>query len=247
MTNTCSGRRARPIMVIAALSMLPLLALTGCREWLPLNNDEALLLSNPQRRHDIRFSEKTEALMVAVVPGGQGLSSNQEVDVAEFAARYKTESTGRLRISTPVSPRDRGAVERSVAAARSILLDAGVPPSAVEPARHRGDRYESAAIRLSFERPVAIAPSCGSWPEDLGPNRERVNFTDLGCSTQRSIAVMAANPRDLMGPQPELPRSSERRSVHWSEYTKSGNGGGASAAAVPVPAGDVKPGGTTKK
>lgn len=135
---------------------------------------------------------------------------------------------------------------RSVAGARSVLLDAGVPPGAVEAARHRGDRYESSAVRLSFERPVAIPPSCGTWPEDLGPNRERVNFTDFGCSTQRSVAVMAANPRDLMGPQPELPRSSERRSVHWSEYTKSG-GGGAAAPASTAPAGDIKAGGTTKK
>lgn len=229
-----------------AVTVMLLGTLPGCRELLPLNNEEALLLSDSERRHEIRFTDKTEALMVAVVPGGYGLSPNQEVDVAEFASRFKAESTSRIRISTPVAHRDRAAVERSVAGARSILLDAGVPPGAVEAARHRGDRYESSAIRLSFERPVAIPPSCGTWPEDLGPNRERVNYTDFGCATQRSVAVMTANPRDLMGPQPELPRSSERRSVHWSEYTKAAGGAPASPAST-APAGDVKPGGTTKK
>lgn len=247
MTHDRKFAPRRAAARLIGLALVPALVLTGCREWLPLNNDEALLLSNPQRRHDIRFSEKTEALMVAVVPGGQGLSPNQEVDIAEFTARYKTESTGRMRISTPVAPRDRNAVERSVAGARAILLDAGVPPTAVEPARHRGDRFENGAIRLSFERPVAIPPACAEWPENLGPNRERVNFTDFGCATQRSVAVMAANPRDLMGPQPELPRSSERRSVHWSEYTKSGGSGGGPQPTNMGPVGDTKPGGVTKK
>lgn len=82
--------RTRALPVLAVFVTL-LGLLTGCRELLPLNTDEALLLNNREHRHEIRFTEKTEALMLGVVPGGHGLSPNQEVDVAEFAARFKTE------------------------------------------------------------------------------------------------------------------------------------------------------------
>ena len=72
--------------------------------------------------------------------------------------------------------------------------------------------------RLSFETPVAVAPECGHWHRDVGRDRERIHYPEFGCSTQRNLAGMVANARDLQRPQDEQPRSAERRSQIWTRY-----------------------------
>ena len=77
------------------------------------------------------------------------------------------------------------------------------------------------AIRLAYQRPVAVAPVCDHWEEDVGRNEERIPYPNWGCATQRNFAVMVDNARDYRQPQGEDPRSSERRSVSWSAYAGS--------------------------
>jgi pilus assembly protein CpaD len=43
-------------------------------------------------------------------------------------------------------------------------------------------------------------------------------WTNMGCATQRNLAVAVANPQDLIEPRGETPRPSERRDVAWGKY-----------------------------
>lgn len=47
-----------------------------------------------------------------------------------------------------------------------------------------------------------------------------VPYPNLGCANQRNLAVMVANPADLLGPRTETARSSERRDQVWGKYVK---------------------------
>jgi pilus assembly protein CpaD len=76
---------------------------------------------------------------------------------------------------------------------------------------------------------VAVPPDCDRWPENVGRNEERIPYPNWGCATQRNMAVMVDNARDLRQPQAEDPRSSERRSATWSAYVGS----------APTPAADA--------
>lgn len=215
--------------VIRALALMLALTSAGCREHLRVDDVTAGQLNDPDKRHPIAFTRRTEALYVEVAQSGDGLSANQQADVWRFLERYKSESAGPLNISAPASVKGHMSVSRSVRHVEDMVAGAGIPQSAVEQRRHNGTTELGKAVKLAYERPVAMAPECGSWPEDLGENRERLPNENFGCASQRNLAMMVANSRDLKVPQEETPRSSERRDVVWTKYVgaeKSGAKGG---------------------
>lgn len=230
--NRQSNTKPRLIAVRCALLLTATLFAAGCREMAPLDYPTAAMLSDHERRHAIQFSSKTEALYVEIA-GGTGLTSNQETDVWRFIDRYKKEGTGRLKVAAPGGPKGHMMASRAVRQVKGLLEEHGIPPDAVETARVPvGSRYGD-ALKIAYDRPVAIPPRCGDWPEDLGPNRERVPYQNFGCYAERNLALMVANPRDLQTPQEETPSSSERRSQTWRAYAGGGSGG--SAAITPTP------------
>ncbi len=213
------GTRALALALAAACSLIGSACDEGHQlEHRRLDNASAVGLSDAEQRHPIGFTRRAENLDVEVPAGATGLSANQHVDVYRFLQRYKHEATGRLVITVPSAARDQAAIARStqniqahVAAAgidyRMRRSEGGEPRSEVAP-----------SIRLSYQRPIAVPPDCNHWAEDVGRNEERIPYPNWGCATQRNIAVMVDNARDLRRPQAEDPRSSERRSVTWSAY-----------------------------
>jgi pilus assembly protein CpaD len=211
------------------------LVLPGCEEHRRLEDHMAVALGDPELRHPIRFSERRAVMDIEVPPDAEGLSQSQLVDVYRFLDRYKRESNERLVVSLSGSTRDRAALQRSLDDVQRLVIEAGIDDQKLRPQRHRPIARGIATIRLSYGRPVAVAPLCDHWPEDVGRNEERIPYPNWGCATQRNLAVMVDNGRDLIRPQAEDPRSSERRSVLWSAYatSNSGSGGDNGAAAAP--------------
>lgn len=224
---------------LPSLPLLALVALVGACSDRP-DDYQALTLNEPEKRHEIGFTERSESLLVEVVPGGEGLSDNQQVDVVRFVGRYKAESSGRLRIVTPSGAREHSAAERSLREVRAIAAESGIAPRAIAVEYRRASNPRT-ALQLSYERPVAVPPLCGDWSEDLGPNHERVHYPNFGCATQRGLALMVANPRDLVEPRAETPRGSDRREVTWSNYVKGGSGSSAPAASPAASNGSSAP------
>lgn len=219
----------RRTMLLGAIALIGQ-GVVGCRDDLRIDGPTAAMLSDPAQRHAIAYASNTEALYVEVPDGAAGLSGNQATDVIRFLDRYRSESTGPLRVTAPASPRGALAAARSYRQIETIIDSAGVPPEAVVRDRERKAGNGGLAVRLAYERPVAVPPSCGNWPEDLGRvDREKLPYESFGCATQRNLALTVANARDLQAPQEETPRSSERRSAAWTKYVGSTAGGGSSA------------------
>lgn len=217
------------------LAALGALLLSGCSEMrnMELRQDAAAVgLSDPELRHPIGFTPRTESLEVEVPAGADGLSPNQQVDVYRFLRRYKHEAAGRLVLTTPTGLGDKAALARSLREIQRQVTEAGIDYRVLrgEPldARSAG----TPAIKLAYRRPVAVPPTCGDWTRDVGRNEERIPYPNWGCATQHNLAVMVDNGRDLGQPQAEDPRSSERRSATWSAYQD----GGAATSATKGPA-----------
>lgn len=219
-------------LALPALVLVGTLGLTACREHEPrLDNVSAATLSVPGKRHPIGFAPRVEALYVEVASDGLGLSENQATDVHRFLDRYKSEANGRLHVAAPASVKGHFAVSRSFRDIEELIDRSGVPEGAVDRHRTRGEGRYGPAIKLSYERSIAMAPHCGSWPEDLGRmDRERLPYENFGCASQRNLALTVANARDLQVPQEETPRSSEMRSASWSKYVGGSKGTGGSGA-----------------
>ncbi len=219
--KVCSGHLRAAALCAAAVGAM--ISLGACNR---LDDYTAAELHEPHKRHPIAYTSRSETLYVEVAPSGLGLSPNQEADVFRFAERYKAESTGSLRIETPRSAGSHLAASRSAREIENIVLRAGIDPRAVRTARTSAHMRGVPALRLTYNRPVALPPECRDWNTDLGENRERLPYNDYGCSTQRNLALNVANSRDLLGPRDESElRPSEARGSQWTKYIKGGNSG----------------------
>jgi pilus assembly protein CpaD len=199
-----------------------------------LDDYTAAELQQPAKRHPIGYTPHTEALLVEVPPSG-GLSASQRADVVRFVDRYKREGTGQLELSAPRGAAAHLASTRSVKQLQSILDEAGVDPDAIQFNRYGGGETRTGpAVKLAYEKPVAVPPQCRDWATDLGENRERLPYNDFGCASQRNFALTVANARDIQVPQPEISRSAEKRSTGWRDYTGAGAAADAGAVAAPM-------------
>lgn len=231
-----SGGKQMPVARLAfparrvALASLCAVLLTGCdrlRQWEYDRNAVAIGKTSPETRHPIGFTPRREILDIEVPAGADGLSPNQHVDVTRFLHRYRREAMGRLAIVVPSGVPDRAAIARSLQAIQGHVAEAGIDYGIRRGRGHDARADGPPTIRLAYQRPLAVPPPCDHWDEDVGRNEERIPYPNWGCATQRNLAVMVDNARDLHQPQAEDPRAGERRSMTWSSYA----GGGPAAAA----------------
>jgi pilus assembly protein CpaD len=206
--------------LLAATSMTACAALfSGC-DHPKLSNMAAVDMNNPERSHRVHFATQREVLEVELPSSADGLSLNQQTDVVRFLDRYRRDARGKLAISVPAGARANAGAARAIQSIQAAVTDAGVDYRVVTTARH--GRGGGQHVSLAYDRVTSEPPACDRWPENIGTNEERLPTANFGCSTQRNIALMVNNPRDLVRPQPEDVRSSERRNVSWAKYIKSG-------------------------
>lgn len=208
----------RPLLARASLAVLGLLSVTavvGCAK------DELFVqLSDPHRRHPIGVTAETAAVEVGLPPEGHPIPANHFFDVAKFARRYRHEAKSPLVIAVPQRARQSRTISEGVRVVRSIVAQAGIPASSVRymSKPRQGDGAET--ITLTYDRLAVVAPPCGDWSEHVVRNPQNLPSNNFGCASQRNLAVMVANPTDLLYPATETPRMSERRAAAFKAYTE---------------------------
>lgn len=222
MASSSQGSRvvaaARPLSAALAI-LLTGTMLGGCWSQGP-RFDAPFTLANAAERHPIKVSQDEATLDLAVPRGSRGLDRTQKGQLYGFLQEYSARGTTRLIVKAPTGGPNETAARRAYEDVRSVMRQAGIPPSAValEPYYAGGDRY--APLRVSFVQYVAQGPDCPDWSENLARDPQNMPFPNMGCATQRNFAAMVANPEDLLYPRAQTPRPSERRDVVWGKYVK---------------------------
>lgn len=178
-------------------------------------------------RHPIVIQEANRATEVFVGSGRGGLTAAQRTDIAGLAEAWLREGTGAIVIDMPVHTPNARVATDSLREIRAILSAMGVPPHGIIVRSYRPtDPRLFATIRVNYPRITADAGPCGTWPEDLGPSIKNKGYLDnkpyynFGCSAQRNLAAMVANPSDLVQPRQEAPPYGARRVVVLDKYRK---------------------------
>lgn len=219
----CCGRGARLAATLVGVSVL-LVALGACKT---TRNEEVRgwLFADPSQRHPIKVTEREVGIDLDVTAGGYGLTKLQVREAHDFVARYRSEGNGPLFVRAPSGGRNESAAMRALDDLRHVLKEERIPAASVVFEPYYGGSG-NAPLRLSFLRYYAQAPDCGNWPADVGREPQNQNAPNFACATQRNLAAMVANPRDLVEPRAMTPRSGERRDVAWGKWVR----GEASAA-----------------
>lgn len=217
MTIAMPGIRLRQALTLTA-SLLVGLPAGGCFESVSPRYQAPFTLSSPDERHPIKLAQEEATLELAVHSNGYGLNQAQLDALHLYLYDYGKEKGERLIIRVPSGGSNESGAVRAAGDVRASLRRAGISPEDVlfEPYASRGD--VTAPLHLSFLHYVAQAPDCPDWSENVARDPQNMPWPNMGCAVQRNLAASIDDPRDLIEPRGETPRSGERRDVVWGNY-----------------------------
>jgi pilus assembly protein CpaD len=186
---------------------------------------EASYPNDYRKRHPIAIREGKRTIEVFIGKDRSPLNASQRADVAAFAQVWRGESTGGIMISVPYGTPNGRASSEAAREVRALLVATGIPDNLIGTHSYQPeDPAKLSVLKLSYSKMVAEAGPCALWPSDLGPTydtaayNENRQYWNLGCSNQRNLAAMVANPADLVQPRGESPSWTSRRTVVFEKY-----------------------------
>lgn len=169
---------------------------------------------DPMVNHPIAVGVRPYELTLDLDKSDQGLSRQQADDARRFFRRYRLQGATALAIEMPEWARGSLAEEQLVA----LLVNEAVPKRSiryVEPGTYGGGNDITMAFETGY---VAHPPECGYWPDNLSESRDSTPYWNFGCAQSRNLAMMVANPNDLIGPRRTSARPSDRRDVIYKKF-----------------------------
>jgi len=167
------------------------------------------------RNHPITVEPRYRELKVQFAGGADGLNAEDAAKFDAFLADYRVHGNGSLGISVPGGAPSRAAItffgERAAAT--------GISRDKILVSTHdvaNGDTR----VDVSYIAYTAHTQACGDWSENEAFTLDNRTPSNFGCSVQQNIAVMVADPRDLLGPGGMGPGDTARRAAILEHYEK---------------------------
>jgi len=183
------------------------LLVTACAN--PINGPEDGL--SVTDRFPITLEPHMESLRVPYDAARGNLDEASSAELLRFARDYLENGSGTLAISAPRRFPDAS----NYITGRLVAL--GVPRGRISIGN---DDALSAAeeVKVTYIRYQAHTEQCGDWSVNLGYTSANKPSPNLGCATQQNLAVMVADPRDLVTPKPLEPGDAQRRLTVLDKY-----------------------------
>ncbi len=168
--------------------------------------------------HPITVS-KTNAQMV--IEAAAALSPADARRLSAFAEDYLRRGAGPLELAVVARGEDDDEAKAIAGRLADELLARGLRPSEIK-ARLVWDSQpgDTGIAVLRYPHHVAKPPECGRWTSPINANNGNRNSDNFGCSIQRNIALMVADPRDLEQARPSSGRDGERAADILAKYQK---------------------------
>ena len=186
------------------------LLLSACAFDHPVGPEDAF---QPMQRYPIAVEAQMANFRLALDTARGDLDARSEPDLQQIAADYLENGSG--SISVAVAGNNRNAAGRVA----DRLTALGVPRNQITIA---GDNAPPPAgeARVSFVRYHADPPVCGNWSENLGITYRNDPSPNFGCATQHNLAVMVADPHDLVAPKNLQAGDAQRTLTVLDKYRK---------------------------
>jgi pilus assembly protein CpaD len=172
--------------VLRAASLAAVLMAGSCAE--PFNDGK--IVADPEVNHPITVEPSYATIKV---PASRNLSPDDAAHFTAFVEDYLAHGNGAISISAPSGP---GASD-AITYFGEQLAALGVPRSRILVGT-RDAADGDTRIEIGFVTYVAHTDACGNWSENTADTASNLPMLDFGCSVQNNVAVMVADPRDLM-------------------------------------------------
>ena len=178
------------------------------------------LVADPTARHPILVGSTPIVLDLPVAKGSYGLAQNQGYELRHFLRRHRHKNEGPITVEAPSGGANEIAVMHALGEVKRELRRAGISRHEVHFAAYSGTGSASSPIKISYNEFTARGPECGDWSDNLARDPKNIPYRNFRCATQRNLAAMVSNPRDLVEPRGMAPRNSQRRDVIMDKYVK---------------------------
>jgi len=176
------------------------------------------LANGPEQAFDIneRFPISVQPRMMTLrllYNGQAALDENATGQIARFAQDYLSHGSGSIAVVPPTGNPGVANLVLDELVARGVSRNQIMVGSANAPG-------PADDIRLTFIRYVAEAPPCGDWSTNLAFSAGNTLPPNFGCATQRNLAAMVSDPRDLLTPDTSGQTDAQRRLTVLDKYRR---------------------------
>ncbi|MEO0815893.1 MAG: CpaD family pilus assembly lipoprotein [Pseudomonadota bacterium] len=200
------------------------------------NNDLALpenvqLEGLPFDNNRIGVERVTEVLEIEINPLYPELRLADRRALERFVAAYRDRGHGELVMAMPENGLYPDASIEALKNVRNLAWESGISWEQISGSAYNANGA-NAPILLAFDAYEAVAPECLSLAaydmSDISSNNEPAYY---GCAVRNNIAMMLADPGDLLSRREISPGENSRVSIVMEAY-RSGNWGGGEAVGV---------------
>lgn len=169
--------------------------------------------------HPIMIEDKVASMDVPVSAGTGSLPSTVRSNITFFAQTFRSSGARMIAVVAPSGSPNQAAAARAAAEVEQVLLNNGVPRSAISYRVYRASPLEQIApVRIAYSRITATTAPCGPWMDDVGQSSPNRNYRAFGCSSQQNLAAAVENPLDLLYPRGLTPADAARRASVLEKY-----------------------------
>ncbi len=142
------------------------------------------------------------------------LNPLDQSELQQIANDYLQNGSGSLMLA--VSGNNPGVAARVA----DRLAAFGVERNRIIVASDNGGPAAGLEARVSFVRYHADPPVCGNWSESIAITWQNKPSPNFGCATQHNLAVMVADPHDLVAPKTLEPGDAQRSLTILDKFRK---------------------------
>jgi pilus assembly protein CpaD len=210
----------QPRVIIAALQIAGLAVGLGAAGCATAPANETALSRTNLDMHPVKVHQDTARLEIGVAAADQTLRSEDYAALSTFARDYKDRGRGPLMMSVPAGASNAESAAKVGDEIRRALY--GLMPVSGSVSTSTYDAGSAAApIILSFERYVADVKDCPSNAvANLGTSWDNKASAGFGCANNMNIAMMLADPGDVVAPPDMDPSLAARRTDVFDKYRK---------------------------
>jgi len=172
-------------------------------------------------RHPIIITEAPETLDIPVGTATRSLSPALSDKIQAFAADARRRGDGGIEILVPSGSANETAAMYVARQVRGAVARAGIGDAQVVAHSYAVDDPDALApVRISYLRMKAVVDRCGVWRDNIAHDFDNRGYDEFGCATQSNLAVMVADPTDLLYPRATRPGDPMRRDTVYEKFRK---------------------------
>ena len=220
VSGSRQGFMKRPLYILAVLAAVG--AVAGCRSHSAALHTSAIPQTAWQDRHPIKLAGDTVRHDVLVGPHLRKLTKKEKDQLEVYLNGYIDNGAGPLLVRVPEGTVNETAALQALSQIQEVIWRAAVDQAVISYAGYTPVERPDAPYPIVFTYQVyeTVLPECGYITDNLAGSAANKPSDNFGCSSQRNLGAMVANPSDLCSPRHRTPADQQRRSTVFEKYRR---------------------------